>query len=501
MIESVSMDITYEYGSASLNRSSFPHGFIFGTASSSYQYEGAAHVGGKGPSIWDAYTHKHPERIKDRSNGDVAVDEYHRYKEDVRIMKEMNWDAYRFSISWSRILPKGKISGGVNKEGIKYYNNLIDELLANGIEPSVTLFHWDLPESLEEEYGGFLSPKIVKDFGDYAELCFKEFGEKVKHWITLNEPWSYSSDGYATGEIAPGRCSNPKKCLNGDSGTEPYIVSHHFLLSHAFAVNIYRTKFQASQKGLIGISLACKWMVPYSDSQLDSEAAETARDFMYGWYMEPLSSGDYPKSMRCLVGSRLPKFSEKQRKLLIGSFDFIGLNYYTSLYAAHAPQLITAPPSYLTDSLVNLTTHRHGIPIGPMAASDWLYVYPKGIRELLLYTKSKYNNPLIYITENGVDEFNDPTLSLQDALNDTHRIDYFYHHLHYIKTAIQDGVNVKGYFAWSLLDNFEWGSGYTVRFGINFVDYNNGLKRYPKLSNDWFKNFLQKDIEVGRDVI
>ncbi|BAT91797.1 hypothetical protein VIGAN_07042600 [Vigna angularis var. angularis] len=477
-----------------LNRSTFPPGFLFGTASAAYQYEGAAKEGGKGPSVWDTFTHKHPELIQGRSNGDVADDQYHLYKEDVGIMKYMNLDAYRFSISWPRILPKGKLSGGINQEGVKYYNNLINELLANGIEPFVTLFHWDLPQTLEDEYGGFLSPRIINDFQDYAEVCFKEFGDRVKYWITLNEPWTYTTFGYATGVMPPNRCSKwlDPKCVHGDSGKEPYLVSHHLLLAHAATVQVYRIKYQVYQNGVIGITLVSNWFEPLSDNKLDKSASERALDFMLGWFVEPLTSGKYPKSMRSLVGNRLPEFSQQQMKLVNGSFDFIGLNYYTSNYATHAPQLGTVKPNYNTDANTNLTTERNGIPIGPTAASSWLYVYPRGIRELLLYIKQKYNNPLIYITENGVDEFNDPTLSLEESLLDTLRIDYHYRHLFYLHSAIRDGVNIKGYFAWSLLDNFEWNNGYTVRFGINFVDYKNGLKRYQKLSAKWFRNFLKK---------
>nr|ABY84677.1 coniferrin beta glucosidase [Leucaena leucocephala] len=409
-------------------------------------------------------------------------------------MKYMNLDAYRFSISWSRILPKGKLSGGINQEGIKYYNNLINELLANGLKPFVTLFHWDLPQALEDEYGGFLSSDIVEDYGDYAELCFKEFGERVKHWIKLNEPWTYSNGGYAMGQQAPGRCSAWLRlnCTGGDSSTEPYLVAHHLLLSHASAVQIYKSKFQASQKGVIGITLVCHWFVPLSDKKSDQNAAARAVDFMFGWFMGPLTEGEYPKSMRALVGSRLPKFSRKNPSLVKGSFDFLGLNYYTANYAANAPSLRNARPSYQTDSHANLTTERNGTPIGPRAASDWLYVYPRGIRDLLLYVKNKYNNPKIYITENGIDDFDDPTLTLEEALIDTFRIDYYFRHLYYLQSAIKDGANVKGYFAWSLLDNFEWASGYTVRFGINFVDYKHGNQRYHKLSAQWFRNFLQK---------
>ncbi|GAU49488.1 hypothetical protein TSUD_88550 [Trifolium subterraneum] len=402
-------------------------------------FEGAAKEGGRTPSIWDTFTHRYPEKIKDGSNGDVAIDTYHQYKEDVRIMKDMNLDSYRFSISWSRILPNGHLSGGVNQEGINFYNNFINELLANGIKPLVTLFHWDLPQALEDEYGGFLSRFIVKDFQDYAELCFKEFGDRVKYWVTLNEPWSYSQHGYATGRMAPGRCSswmNPN-CTGGDSATEPYFVTHNQLLAHAAAVDVYKKMYQESQKGVIGIIMVANWYIPLSDSKPDEKAAERAIDFMYGWFMDPLTSGDYPKSMRSLVGSRLPKFNAKQTRLLIGSFDFIGLNYYSSTYASDAPLLNNDRPSYLTDSLVTQSFERNGKPIGIKIASDWLYVCPRGIRDILLYTKEKYNNPSIYITENGINEYEDPTLSVEESLIDTFRIDYHYRHLFYLRSAIR----------------------------------------------------------------
>ncbi|CAJ1933299.1 unnamed protein product [Sphenostylis stenocarpa] len=295
---------------ALLNRNSFPPGFILGTTSSAYQYEGAANEGGRGPSIWDTFTHKFSDRIEDRNNGDVAVDSYHHYKvlpiqsffflcslsvvitneKKMLIVKNMNLDAYRFSISWSRIVPNGKLSGGINQEGIHNYNNLINELVANGLQPFVTLFHWDLPQALEDIYGGFLSPRIVKDFQDYAELCFKEFGDRVKNWITLNEPWSFSHKGYATGTMGPGRCSswsNPN-CYGGDSGTEPYLVTHHQLLAHAAAVNLYKTKYQQTfQNGVIGIALYSIWYEPLSKSKLDRKATERAIDFLFGWVIVP----------------------------------------------------------------------------------------------------------------------------------------------------------------------------------------------------------------------
>ncbi|KAK9941272.1 hypothetical protein M0R45_017885 [Rubus argutus] len=229
---------------ASLHRSSFPAGSVFGTASSAYQYEGAAMRVVEVQVVGTHTTHQNP---------------------DIGIMKEMGLDAYRFSISWSRLLPNGKLSGDVNNEGIRYYNNLINELLANGLVPYVTLFHWDTPQALEDEYGGFLSPKIVDHFKDYANLCYKEFGDRVKNWITLNEPWSYSNGGYVIGTFAPTRCSYWQKlnCTGGDSGTEPYLASHYQLLAHAAAVKLYRDKYQGSQKGVIGITLLSHWFVPF----------------------------------------------------------------------------------------------------------------------------------------------------------------------------------------------------------------------------------------------
>ncbi|KAF4359254.1 hypothetical protein F8388_005363 [Cannabis sativa] len=379
-------NIPTQYNTCSLNRSSFPTGFLFGTSSSAYQYEGGAQEGGKGPSIWDTYTHKHPG---------------------------------------------GKLSGGVNKEGIKYYNNLINELLANGLKPFVTLFHWDLPQALEDEYGGFLSPNIVHHFKEYTELCFKEFGDRVKHWITFNEPIAYSVAGYATGMFPPGRCSEWQhmNCTAGNSGTEPYL---------------------GSQKGSIGITLVSLWVVPYSEAKHHKKAALLALDFMF---MDPLTNGEYPHSMRSIVGDRLPKFTKLESKIVKGSFDFIGLNYYSSNYASYAPHhnndTTLQNPSYLTDSWASLSSERNGVPIGPSpnGTSNAIYIYPRGIRDVLVYTKRK-----------------------------------------------KDGVKVKGYFAWSLLDNFEWILGHTVRFGLNYVDYKHALTRHPKLSAHWFKNFLQQQI-------
>uniref|UniRef100_A0A0D9W663 Beta-glucosidase n=1 Tax=Leersia perrieri TaxID=77586 RepID=A0A0D9W663_9ORYZ len=513
-----------------ISRRDFPKGFIFGTSSSSYQFEGAVSEGGRGPSIWDAFTHQYPDRIADISNGDVADDTYHLYKDDVRIMKEMGMDAYRFSISWSRIFPNGSLNGGVNREGINYYNGLINELLLKGLQPFVTLFHWDSPQALEDKYKGFLSPNIINDYKDYAEICFKEFGDRVKHWITFNEPWTFCVMGYAFGIYAPGRCSPWEKenCRVGDSGREPYTACHHLILAHAETVRLYKEKYQfteeavkkwhfirnndlnrrsanwalgvefvssqysALQKGKIGITVNSDWYVPMSKSKSSNDAAIRALDFMLGWFMDPLITGHYPLSMRELVGDRLPEFNKAQSEMVKGAFDFIGLNYYSSNYADNVPPSYGLNNSYNTDSQTKITDSQNGTLIGPQAASPWLHVYPEGFHELLLYIKDNYGDPTIYITENGVDEVNNKTMPLKEALKDDARIEYYHKHLLALLRAMRDGANVKGYFAWSLLDNFEWSAGYTVRFGMTFVDYNDGMKRYPKNSAQWFKKFLLK---------
>jgi beta-glucosidase len=249
---------------------------------------------------------------------------------------------------------------------------------------------------------------------------------------------------------------------------------------------------QRMQEGTIGITLISHWFLPVSRSKTNAAAARRAIDFMFGWFMDPLIKGDYPASMSGLVGNRLPKITKEQSKLIKGSFDFIGLNYYTTNYAAHLPPSNGLNKTYSTDSRANLTGVRNGVPIGPQGGSSWLYIYPQGFRDLLLYIKKYYGNPTIYITENGVDEVNNKSLTLKEALKDDTRIYYHRAHLLAMLSAIRKGANVKGYFAWSLLDNFEWANGYTVRFGIYFVDFNDGYKRYPKKSAHWFKEFLKK---------
>ncbi|XP_037496898.1 beta-glucosidase 17 isoform X2 [Jatropha curcas] len=419
-----------------LNRSSFPDGFVFGAGSSAYQYEGAAAMDGRRPSIWDTFTRKHPEKIADHSNGNVADDFYQLYEYDIPLMKEIGLDSFRFSLSWSRILPEGKISKGVNWEGVKFYNSLIDKLLSNGIQPFVTLFHWDLPQALEDEYKGLLSPEILNDYYEYADFCFKEFGDRVKYWVTINEPNLMSDFGYAMGKYAPGRCSDYiGNCTDGNSATEPYIVVNNLILCHANAVKLYRQKYQDSQGGIIGISVHTKWMIPKYHNVASQNASSRACDFAFGWIIHPITYGDYPETMRYLVGKRLPEFTEAEMELVKGSFDFIGINYYTTNYADDVKYYDSIHLSYTTDSRVNETYEKNGIPIGQPTSCSWLYIYPKGIYELLLYLKRKYNNPRIYITENGMGDSS--SLSLPDALEDQLRIKYHYLHLLHLLEAIK----------------------------------------------------------------
>ncbi|BAF24115.1 beta-glucosidase 27 precursor [Oryza sativa Japonica Group] len=475
------------------NRFSFPEDFIFGTGSAAYQYEGAVNEGGRGPSIWDTYAHI-PGKVEDGSNGDVAVDFYHRYKEDLNFVTDMNMDAFRFSIAWSRILPNGTISGGINKEGIAFYNSLINEVISRGLKPFVTIFHFDTPQALEDKYRSFLSENIVKDFVDYADVCFREFGDRVKSWNTFNEPMIFCAGGYGSGTKAPGRCSPyvSKKCAPGDSGNEPYVAGHNLLLAHAEAVRLYRQKYQATQKGQIGITQVSHWFVPYSDAAADKHAVRRSLDFMYGWFMDPIVFGDYPGTMRKLVGDRLPKFTAEQSELVKGSYDFIGLNYYTTNYAK---SVLRRPsklkPAYATDNWVNQTAYRNGVPIGPPAFTKIFFTYAPGLRELLLYTKRKYNDPDIYIAENGTDEANNSTIPIAEALKDDNRISFHYQHLRFTQLAIKEGVKVKGYFTWTFMDDFEWGDGYTGRFGLIYVDRET-LKRYRKKSSYWFADFLKR---------
>ncbi|VFQ89644.1 unnamed protein product [Cuscuta campestris] len=412
---------------------------------------------------------------------------------------ELGMNAFRLSISWPRVIPSGRISEGVNEEGIAFYNKVINELKQNGLEPFVTIFHYDVPQALEDKYGGFLSERIVSDYKDFAELCFQRFGRQVKHWITFNEPYQFSMGGWEMGTSAPGRCSSwvNRACQAGDSSTEPYIIAHNLLLAHAHVVNLFRTKYQdidPTSKGKIGITMDVTWSVPLSDRYDDIEAAHRNLDFTYGWFMDPMTYGQYPWTMRKLVPKRLPEFTWDQKQMLKNSYDFVGINSYTSTYAS--ANFTPDPNPYhiraLTDRRVALSQFKDGKPIGEQGTPSWLYVYPQGILGVLKYTKDTYKNPIIYITENGIGDAID--LSLEDAIKDAWRINYHEKHLLNVRHAICDHkVRVEGYFVWSYIDNLEWQSGYTVRMGLYNVDRSTKeLTRTPKWSVKWFRNFLKK---------
>jgi beta-glucosidase/6-phospho-beta-glucosidase/beta-galactosidase len=295
-----------------------------GAATSSYQFEGATHEAGRGRSIWDTFCEE-PNKIADGSNGDVACDHYHRMESDVQLIKSLGLRAYRFSISWPRILPNGR--GEINAEGVAFYNRLIDELLRYDIEPWVTLYHWDLPQSLQDEYGGWQSPNIVQDFGYYAVTCFAAFGNRVKNWITLNESWTVAVQAYQDGTKAPGIVQNPQ--------VDVYLAGHYLLLAHAKAYRIYRKDFAPTQNGNVGISNCGDWRYPLDPlSKEDQDAAQRAMVFQYAWLTDPLVFGDYPQDMRDRLGERLPRFTDAEQKELKGTLDFVGLNHYSTLYAS-----------------------------------------------------------------------------------------------------------------------------------------------------------------------
>lgn len=461
-----------------VKRKDFPADFKFGCSTSAFQTEGSGTEGGRGPSTWDGF-------IQDDIAGlDIAVDSYHRYKEDVQLLKNMGADTYRFSISWSRLLPDGTVSGGINQEGIDFYNNFINELLNNGITPFVTLFHFDLPQALQNKYNGFLNKQIVDDFKAYADLCFKTYGDRVKDWSTINEPQVFGQYGYKIG------MKNP----NANPATDPFLATHHIILAHAAAAKLYKQTYQPTQKGEIGISLMTQWFEPHSNTRLDVDASERAFDFLVGWLLEPIVYGDYPFIMKALVRDGLPAFTEEEKALVKGSYDFIGVNYYTSNYAIALP--ITPDETYTKQDEyqhAQLTADRNGVPIGdPTPGSNQIYVFPRGLKDALVYISKNYNDPKMYITENGYPDKRDDALPVADALKDPKRIQHILIHLYAVNEAMKLGANVKGYFMWALMDCMEMGSGYKVRFGLYYTDYLNNLNRIPKESAGWFKSWTEE---------
>jgi beta-galactosidase len=444
----------------------FPKDFLWGTATAAYQIEGAVSKDGRTPSIWDTFSAT-PGKVVNGETGAVACDHYHRFKDDIKLMKELGFSCYRMSISWSRVLPHGR--GDVNPAGLAFYDALIDELVSNNIKPLVTLYHWDLPQCLEDEYEGWLGKQVVDDFMAYSAVCFEHFGDRVKHWITLNEPWCSSALGYANGEHAPGRKDN--------AGTEPYIAAHHMNLAHASAVKKYRTDFKTAQGGAIGLTVNMDWKEPYTTSDADVAAAQRALDWQMGLFVDPIYYGDYPESMRKCCGDRLPTFTDEEKKLIKGSNDFFGLNHYSTDYVKSPEEGEVMLSMWGTEQKDGYFEDQRCMnvsdPRWQKTDMGW-DVVPWGLKNVLLYIQRKYNpEGGIIVTENGCAVKED---DVRDAENDAFRVNYFKQYLAQVHEAISEGADVRGYFAWSMLDNFEWSLGYSKRFGIVHVDYDTQVR-------------------------
>ncbi|CAL9130820.1 unnamed protein product [Musa acuminata var. zebrina] len=486
----------------SFSRADFPLDFDFGAGTSSYQanlcalashlVEGAVSEDGRKPSIWDTYTHA--GRMLDKSTGDVASDGYHKYKEDVKLMAETGLDSYRFSISWSRLIPNGR--GAVNPKGLQFYNNLIDELVKYGIKPHVSLYHLDHPQALEDKYSGWLSPKMVDDFTAFADVCFKNFGDRVPRWTTIVEPNIMSLGAYDMGTLPPNRCSYPFgiNCTVGNSTTEPYIAIHNVLLAHASIVKLYKSKYQVKQNGWIGINVYTFWYYPFTNSSADIEATQRILEFYVGWILNPLVFGDYPEVMKKFVGSRLPSFTKSQSEQIKGLFDFIGVNHYSSIYVKdniNASEM--GLRDFVMDSLALVTSKLFSCSFDsdlhcydPMAPSTF---DPRGLQYMLEYLRDAYGNPPLFVEENGYGIGRRES----DDLNDTDRINYLNGFIGSTLDAIRNGANVKGYFVWSFIDVFEFLTGYQSRCGLYHVDFDDkNRKRKPKLSAGWYSKLLER---------
>lgn len=463
----------------------FPDHFHWGTATASYQIEGAATTD-RVPSIWDRFSAT-PGKVAKGETGEHACDHFHRFKSDVQLIKSLNTSHYRFSIAWPRMHTfEDPSAPKPNPAGIAFYNALIDELIANGITPVATLYHWDLPVAVEDSTGGWSgSGAIVDRFEQYARLCFEKFGDRVKKWITLNEPWCSAVLGYEVGEHAPGDTSKP--------GENLYIAGHNLLLAHARAVKVYREEFQQNQKGKIGITLNTIWAEPKDPSdQKHVDAARRDMDFELGWFADPIWKGDYPAAMRESIGDRLPVFTEEEKKQLKGSSEFFGLNHYSSHYTTgtFAPDLTKT--TYWQDK-ATVQIHDENWKKTDMGWS----IVPWGLRNLLVYIHEQYKpEGGIIITENGLAS-KEPTREAMER--DTLRIEFYTSYIKAVYEAIQKGADVRGYFLWSLMDNFEWAFGYDKRFGLFYVDYKT-MERVAKPAAKWYARVTSTNaLEVEKE--
>ena len=440
---------------------SFPPGFIWGAATSAYQIEGGWNEDGKGPSIWDTFAHL-PGKTYHGATGDVAVDHYHRWKEDIQLMKSMGLRAYRFSVAWSRVLPKG-IPQQINLPGLDFYERLVDELLANGIQPLLTLFHYDLPQVLQDQ-GGFSTRDTACYFGDYAAILANKLGDRVSSWLTINEPMVFAADGHLSGEHAPGL-----------KDIQSAIASIHFqLLGHGLAVQAIRSAI--SRPVSVGIALNLNPVYPASQSDEDIQAATMYDCLLNRSTLDPIFLGKYPQELLNLIGLLLPPMEADDLKVISAPIDFLGINYYTR-------SVIKNEPGMPFVELVPI------LPPGNVYSQMW-EIYPQGIYELLTQIQKDYHPAQIMITENGVPAGDD--IDLDDKVRDVRRIQYLQDHLIQVRKAMGEGVPVTGYLVWSLMDNFEWAHGYRTRFGLVYVDFDS-LKRTVKLSGEWYRQVISSN--------
>jgi beta-glucosidase len=417
----------------------FPDGFLWGSATSAYQIEGSPTADGAGPSIWQRFAHT-PGMTTDGDTGDVACDHYNRYREDVALMAALGLKAYRFSIAWGRVLPEG--TGRINPAGLDFYDRLVDALLEKGIQPLPTLYHWDLPAALDDR-GGWLNPDIAHWFAEYGEAMFRKLDGRVTRWATLNEPWVITDGGYMHGALAPGHRSL----------FEPPIASRNLMLAHGAAVKRYR-EVGAHEIGLV-VNIEPKF--PATDTEADIAACKRSAAYMNHQYLDPAFGLGCPPEMAEIFGPAWRDWTDEELALAAQPIDWLGVNYYTRGVMKHDPATWPVEAAYVA------------VPGRTYTATTW-DVYEQGLTDTLLWVKERYGNPPVYVTENG-SAFFDPPTSTNGRVRDPLRVDYLYRHLRALHAAIQAGADVRGYMAWSLLDNLEWSLGYSKRFGIVHVDF------------------------------
>jgi beta-glucosidase len=439
------------------NSLSFPDGFLWGAATSAYQVEGSPLADGAGPSIWHRFT-RTPWQVPSGENGDIACDHYRRYEEDVQLMRGLGLNAYRFSISWSRVMPEGR--GRINEKGLDFYRRLVDALLAAGIKPVATLYHWDLPVALDDR-GGWLNRDVADWFADYARVMFRALDDRIEMWSTLNEPWVVTDGGYLHGVLAPGHRNL----------FEAPIASHNLMLAHAAGVETYR----AEGKHRIGLVVNIEPKYPASDSEEDLAATRRADAYMNRQYLDPAIHGRYPEKMREVFGEAWPDFAPEDLARIRQPIDFLGINYYTRSVTRHEP---TALPV----RAVTVRQKRHAY-----TETGW-EVYPQGLTDTLVWVREQYGDIPLYVTENGAAFYDPPTAEAE--VQDPLRVDYLRTHLRAAREAIDRGVDLRGYFAWSLLDNLEWSLGFAKRFGIVHVDFET-LRRTPKASARFYAEVIR----------